>query len=127
MIDLKTYTSIQINESFWRKLSPFALDLLCLLLVYYSPQIKRTLTRGGIKTIEGIENCLRTKFPKLYAKVLSNKALAKFLENYPEKIESFISFCSENVITTRIINRFMQNFIKGLPEDKLEEIKNMLK
>lgn len=130
MTDLKTYSSIQINEAFWRKMAPIALDLLCFLVIYFSPQIKRGITTGGIKTVEAISEFLKYKFPKVYAKILQNKKMADFLKNYPEIIEEFVefstAFAASNDLTTKAINMFATKIIKKLPEEKIEEIKSLL-
>lgn len=126
MTDLKTYSSIQINEAFWRKIAPIALDLLCFLVIYFSPQIKRGLTTSGIKSVEAISEFLKKRFPKVYAKILQNKKMADFLKNYPEMIEEFVNFAATNDLTTKAINMFATKIIKKLPEEKIEEIKSLL-
>lgn len=107
-------------------MAPVALDLLCFLVIYFSPQIKRGLTIGGIKTVEAISDFLKHKFPKVYAKILQNKKLAEFLKNYPDLIEKFVEFAATSELTTKAINVFAKKIIGQLPEDRIEEIKALL-
>lgn len=126
MTDLKTYTSIAINESFWRKTAPIVLDILMFFVVYFSPQIKSAITRAGVKTISGIQTLLQDKFPKIYDKILRNKQMVYFFDNYPDVIEQFVEFAASTDLTTKVINAFMSNIVKNLPSEKIEEIKNKL-
>lgn len=126
MVDLKTYTSISINEGFWRKTAPIVMDILCFFIVYFSPQIKSAITKAGIKTIEGIKGLLQSKFPKVYDKLLKNKQLVNFFDNYPELVEQFVEFAASSDLSTKLINQFMSKIIKNFPEDRLEEIKDKL-
>lgn len=126
MTDLKTYTSIAINESFWRKTAPIVLDILMFFVVYFSPQIKSAITRAGVKTISGIQALLQSKFPKVYDKMLRNKQMVYFFDNYPDVIEQFVEFAASTDLTTKVINAFMSNIVKNLPSEKIEEIKNKL-
>lgn len=125
MVDLKTYTSININEGFWKKIAPIALDLLCVLAIYFSPQIKRKLTIGGIKSVEAISEFLKFKFPKVYAKILGNKKMANFLDNYPDIISSFTELAS-NELSTKAINIFAKKVINKLTPEQINEIKSLL-
>lgn len=130
MIDLKTYYSIQVNESIWKKLYPVALDLICFLVIYFSPQIKKGITAGGIKTAKVFSEFLKKKFPKLYEKILQNQSIANFLSNYPELIEEFVefssAFLSSNDLTIKAINMFANKIIGVIPNDNLEKIKSLL-
>ena len=126
MTDLKTYTSIAINESFWKKTAPIVMDILMFFVVYFSPQIKRAITRAGVKTIGGIQTLLQSKFPKVYDKMLRNKQMVYFFDNYPDVIESFVEFAASTDLSTKVINAFMANVVKNLPSEKIEEIKNKL-
>lgn len=126
MTDLKTYTSIVINESFWKKTAPIVLDILMFFVVYFSPQIKSAITRAGVKTISGIQTLLQDKFPKIYDKMLRNKQMVYFFDNYPDVIEQFVEFAASTDLTTKVINAFMSNIVKNLPSEKIEEIKNKL-
>lgn len=126
MTDLKTYTSIAINESFWRKTAPIVLDILMFFVVYFSPQIKSAITRAGVKTISGIQTLLQDKFPKIYDKMLRNKQMVYFFDNYPDVIEQFVEFAASTDLSTKVINAFMSNIVKNLPSEKIEEIKNKL-
>lgn len=125
MTDLKTYATIQLNEASLRKIAPIVLDILCILVIYYSPQIKRGLTVGGIKTVEAISEFLKKKFPKVYAQILKHKKMAEFLDNYPDIIDNFLEF-SSNELSTKAINLFASKIIKRLAPAQIEEIKSLL-
>lgn len=126
MTDLKTYTSIVINESFWRKAAPIVMDILMFFVVYFSPQIKSAITRAGIKTIGGIQALLQSKFPKIYDKMLRNKQMVYFFDNYPDVVEAFVEFAASTDLSTKVINVFMSGIIEKLPADKVSEIKDLL-
>ena len=126
MTDLKTYTSIAINESFWKKSAPIVLDILMFFIVYFSPQIKSAITRAGVKTIGGIQALLQDKFPKIYDKMLRNKQMVYFFDKYPDVVESFVEFAASTGLTTKVINTFMSDIIKKLPAEKIAAIKDLI-
>ena len=126
MTDLKMYTRIAINESFWKKSAPIVLDILMFFIVYFSPQIKSAITRAGVKTIGGIQALLQDKFPKIYDKMLRNKQMVYFFDKYPDVVESFVEFAASTGLTTKVINTFMSDIIKKLPAEKIAAIKDLI-
>lgn len=125
MTDLKTYSEIKINEAAWSTIAPVVMEILCILVIYFSPEIKKGLTAGGIKTVSALINLLKNKFPKIYAKILKNKSLVNFISNYQSLIEEFVEYAASNDWTTRAIDLIASRLLKRIPADKIREIKYM--